>query len=627
MAKPEAGVKLSEYLTKHLFRDVTASLVNFAVSLPSSFAVPIASGFPPIVGFLTMIVGAFVVGPLSSCRYQISNAAATMIAVTWVVIDQQGVEVFGVVVLVAGVYQLLGAIFKWARWFGAISPSLVFGLMTGIGAIIALSQLLVILGTSSRGNGVDNLVAVARAVIALFGENRGQVASVVVGMLAAGLAFAWPRLPVRQLRIFPGTLAALIVATLVAHYGGLSVQRTHVSSDFFGHMRFIDLEVMKAVFDWKVLLAALPMAFLASTNSLLAATILDRVGQGKKTDFNRELFAQGVGNMVCGFVGCLSLEGATSKGVANVEAGAHSRVSVILMGVWALVMLTYFPIVLEMIPAVALSGVLFYISLRLMNLQAVKHLKQYGKGEVLIYIVTVTTMLVVDVSTGILVGFFVCLAKIVFTFSSDLEVVMEGKEDDDPLVMSLKGAATFLALPKLNEQVKRLPTNKRIRVSLDKVYHIDYGCAEFLTQWARRLEAHGGLLEVDWQRVRTLYATVRNLLERASDDGRGWLSIQTGPLAGNRYRLYQSNVIGRGVGADINLSEDGVSDQHACVFQSDEGEMVLVDMGSAGGTWVDSQRVERVELKAGLRFRIADTEFEYDPEDEDTSETKADSGS
>ena len=398
-----------------------------AIAVPTCIAVAIASGFPPIVGFLTALVGAFVTAIFSSCRFQVSGAAASMIAITWLVIDKQGVEVYGLIVLVAGIYQIAGSLLKCGRWFSAISPSLIYGMMTGIGFLIGSGQLLVVLGQSSRGNGISNVLVIPSALQKVFAGDRAGVASLLIGLLTVALLFVWNKIPIKRIR----------------------------SS--------LDLDIF---------VAALPIAFLASINSLLAATIIDQLREGKGTDYNRELLAQGIGNLCCGFIGCLPAEGAASKGVANVEAGARSRMAAVLPGLWIILLLSFLPQVLAAIPLVALAGILVHVGFRL---------AKHGKSVVGIYLVTSLTIISVDVLTGIGVGFLLALIKIVYTFSSDIEITV-GPVDDGSRV-AFKGAATFLALPQLNDLAESQPPEGNIHIDVEGLYHIDFACVDFLTKW------------------------------------------------------------------------------------------------------------------------------------------------
>jgi MFS superfamily sulfate permease-like transporter len=155
-----------------------------------------------------------------------------------------------------------------------------------------------------------------------------------------------------------------------------------------------------------------PEAFVASAETLLCAAAVDKLHRGPRTQYDRELAAQCVGNLLCGLLGALPMTGVVVRSAANVESGARTRAAAVLHGLWLLVFVCAFPFVLRWVPTAALAALLVYTGYNLVNPQAVRTLWKYGRGEVVIYAASVVTIVATDLLTGVLVGVGLSAAKL-----------------------------------------------------------------------------------------------------------------------------------------------------------------------------------------------------------------------
>ena len=162
---------------------------------------------------------------------------------------------------------------------------------------------------------------------------------------------------------------------------------------------------------------AVTIAVVASAETLLCATAVDKMHMGPRTRYDHELAAQGVGNMLCGVLGALPMTGVIVRSSANIEAGARTRASTILHGLWLLLFVSLLPDVLSMIPTSSLAAILVYTGYKLVDVKAIRNLWGFGKGEVFIYACTVVTIVMTDLLTGVLVGVALAVAKLLYTFS------------------------------------------------------------------------------------------------------------------------------------------------------------------------------------------------------------------
>jgi len=257
------------------------------------------------------------------------------------------------------------------------------------------------------------------------------------------------------------------------------------------------------------------LAFVASAESLLTATAADAMQQhAPRTRYDRELVAQGAGNLICGLLGALPMTGVIVRTSANIHAGGRTRASTVLHGLWLLVFAVLFPQVLRLIPIASLAAILVYTGWKLMNPKAVRALWQYGKGEAVIYAATLATIVIADLLTGILVGLGLALAKLLYTFS---HLAVRLAADNGRTVLYLNGAATFIRLPKLAAILQKVPASTELHVHFEELKYIDHGCMDLLINWEKQHEATGGRLVIDWESLTARFRPYGQ--DRGEDNG------------------------------------------------------------------------------------------------------------
>jgi MFS superfamily sulfate permease-like transporter len=266
-----------------------------------------------------------------------------------------------------------------------------------------------------------------------------------------------------------------------------------------------------------ILVGALSVAFIASAETLLCATAVDQMHAGERTKYDRELRAQGIGNAICGALGALPMTGVIVRSGANVEAGAKTRASAILHGVWLLLFVAVLPWTLGYIPLSALAAVLVFTGYKLAYPKIVPTLMRYGKGEVLIYIATVVTIVLTDLLTGVLTGLGLSLIKLLYSFSH-LEIVKDEKPGENRVDLYLKGSATLVRLPQLASELENLAPNTHVKVHIADLDYIDHACIDLLTSWDRQHRATGGSIEIEWEGLAQRYQARTGAGMKASRD-------------------------------------------------------------------------------------------------------------
>lgn len=485
---------------KSLKADFLASIVVFLVALPLCLGIAIASGIPPTAGILTGIIGGVIVGFLSGSPLQVSGPAAGLIVIVRDANDQFGAATLGVIILMAGAIQLVAGVVRLGHWFRAVSPAVINGMLAGIGVLIFASQFHVMVDDQPKGNGLDNLKSIPAALELIYNPELGASHHIAAGLgiFTILIIVLWKMAP-KKLQVVPGPLVAVVGATLVAvgfELADYGVRCVQLPDDLTGAIRWPAWADFQVLGDWHIWVTIAELALVASAETLLCASAVDQMQLSERTKYDRELAAQGFGNILCGIVGAAPMTGVIVRSAANVQAGARSRLSAILHGVWILLFVVAFPFVIEHIPTSSLAGVLVYTGYKLVNPASIRTLHQHGWIQVVIYFITLGVIVGVDLLTGIIVGIVLSLAKLLYTFSR-LRIRLEDGRDGEK-VLHLRGAATFIRLPILADILDALPPETKLRVNTERVTYIDHACQELLQNCEKRHSASGGSVEIDW---------------------------------------------------------------------------------------------------------------------------------
>ncbi|MBY0460949.1 MAG: SulP family inorganic anion transporter, partial [Gemmataceae bacterium] len=404
-----------------LVADFRASLVVFMVALPLCIAIARASGLPAETGVVSGIVGGVIVGLLSGSALSVSGPAAGLIVVTYDMVKTLGPDAFGLAVMIAGAGQLVAAALRLGVWFRAVSPAVVSGMLAGIGAVILGKQFHALFDAEAPDKILAAFAAIPQTVRAAVehGAFSGPVSAGFVGLLSLAVMALWKPLAPRRLQILPAAVVAVLVATLVVQAGGVQA-KTIDFGGLWGWARGNPLIAAPgfASFTTPALWAAvLVLSLIASAETLLCCTAVDSKHAGPRTRYNQELLAQGVGNMACGLVAALPITAVIVRGSVNVDAGARTRLSSVMHGVWLLVFALALPEVLRMVPVAALAGVLLFTGWKLLELPEVIRFWKQSRGEAFVYLVTAAAIVVTNLLEGVMIGVAVAAARLLWTFA------------------------------------------------------------------------------------------------------------------------------------------------------------------------------------------------------------------
>ncbi len=483
-------------------RDFLASGVVFLVALPLCMGIAVACGAPVMTGVITGIVGGIVVGLLAGCPLQVSGPAAGLIVIVAEIIREHGMVGLGMTVFLAGIIQLVAGVLKLGQVFRAVAPAVIHGMLAGIGVLIFASQFHMMVDDVPGRGGLMNLLTIPRAVWKglVPGEGTTHHWAAMIGVLTLVTLVFWKPLVPQKIKFIPAPLVAIVIASGLACVLGLPIHFIDVSDRLWESVTLPTMADFKALFGFPILISAVTVAIVASAETLLCATAVDKLqtGGGPRTNYDKELRSQGVGNIICGLLGALPMTGVIVRSSANVQAGAKSRYSAVLHGVWLLIFVAMLPSVLVMVPTSALAAVLVFVGYKLVNIKAVKDLLNYGKGEVAIYAVTLGTIVTFDLLSGVLAGIALSAAKLIYVFSR-LNVRVELDQAAARATMYLDGAATFLRLPRLATALESVPADSEFHVHFENLAYIDHACLDLLMSWEKQHVNAGGRLVIDWE--------------------------------------------------------------------------------------------------------------------------------
>ena len=487
---------------KFLGRDLTASIVVFLVAMPLCMGIAVASGVAPEKGLITGIIGGIVVGALAGSPLQVSGPAAGLAVIVFELVRDQGLSALGPILILAGAIQVVAGIFRLGGWFRAISPAVVHGMLAGIGVLIVVGQFHVLFDERPLSSGPENLAAMPGRLLGLSSDIRATELAFMLALVTIGAMVGWEKFRPKALRLLPGALVGVLAATLLTLIFGLDVAKVVVPESIIAAIAPPESGFVSRFMDPAILTAAVAIAFIASAETLLSAAAVDKMHDGVRTDYNKELRAQGVGNLLCGFAGSLPMTGVIVRSSANVQAGAVTRASAILHGIWILGFVALLPWLLRAIPMASLGAVLVVTGWRLVSLKHAKHLfKDYGVLPVAIWAVTLIMVVATDLLTGVLTGIALTVLELIPNLRR-LKLKVSEQRDGDAHAIELDGAATFVTLPKLSATLDRVPSNAPVRLDVSKLDAVDHTTAELLRDWFQRRKAAGNPVELRGQRGR-----------------------------------------------------------------------------------------------------------------------------
>ncbi|MFC9363683.1 SulP family inorganic anion transporter [Rhodococcus sp. NPDC057014] len=482
---PAPGPTRGERWRDNARYDLPASLVVFLVALPLSLGIAIASDAPIMAGLIAAIVGGAVAGSVGGAPLQVSGPAAGLTVVVAELVATFGWKATCAITVAAGFLQIIFGLSKIARAALAIAPVVVHAMLAGIGITIALQQIHVLLGGSSHSSTVENITQLPGQLIS------ARYGDVLVGAVVIVVLLFWKKTP-GKLKVLPGPLVAVVAATVLSLVLPFELDRITLDGSLFDA---VALPSMPEGPWLAVATGVLTVALIASVESLLSAVAVDKMHGGTRSEFNRELVGQGSANMVSGLIGGLPVTGVIVRSSTNVAAGAKTRASAVLHGVWILVFAALLTALVEQIPMAALAGLLIVIGIQLVKMA---HLRTARRtGDLWVYGVTVAGVVFLNLLEGVIIGLALAVVLLLWrVIHPRMRAEPIGSEDSGRWRVTVEGSCSFLSMPALTGLLAKVPAGAHVTVEL-AVDFLDHAMFEAIDDWKRHYENNGGTVVID----------------------------------------------------------------------------------------------------------------------------------
>lgn len=465
--------------------DIPSSIVVFLVAIPLCLGIALASGAPMMSGLIAGIVGGIVVASFSGSNLSVSGPAAGLTTIVLAAIAQLGsYEAFLCAVVLGGFFQILLGIFR-AGTIGHFFPSAVIkGMLSAIGLILILKQIPHALGYDKDFEGDESFIQAdgentfSEILNALNYLSPGAILISVVSIIVLVM---WDRNSIKNhgfLKFVPGPLLVVIFgvaanAIFQASIPSLAISAEHLvtlpgASEFFRQMTFPDFSHFG---NPDVYIVAVTLALVASLESLLSIEAADKLDEFKRiTPLNRELRAQGIGNMVSGLIGGLPVTAVIVRSSANINAGARTKASAIMHGLLLLTAVLAIPSILSLIPLSALAAILIVTGFKLTKPALYRQMFRKGWDQFLPFVITIVAILLTNLLIGIFIGIAVGLFFVLKTnFHEAISVI----KDANNYLLRLNKDVTFLNKALLRRTFERIPDNTTLIIDGGNSMFID----------------------------------------------------------------------------------------------------------------------------------------------------------
>ncbi len=478
--------------------DILSGVVVFLVALPLCLGIALASGAPLFAGIIAGVIGGIVVGLLSHSQLSVSGPAAGLTAIVLVAISSLGsYQTFLLAVVLAGIMQILLGIAKAGTISNYFPSNVIEGMLTAIGVIIILKQLPHAIGYDvdnegdfffiETGTGHNTFSAIIDAV------NYSHLGAIIVTLVSLGILIAFTKVAfLKNLKVVPGALVAVIAGVVInevfkASGSSLAISQEHLVNlpvpkslnDFIGQF---SLPNFAAIQNPQVWIVAATIAAVASIETLLCIEAADKLDPLKRyTSSNRELFAQGTGNILSGLIGGMPMTSVIVRTSANINSGGRTKVATIAHGVFLLLAVVSIPTILNRIPLACLAAVLLMIGYKLASPTVFRHMWQSGKYQFVSFIVTVVAVVFTDLLKGVAIGLVV---SVFYILRANLKLAYFFKKKDhhegEIITIKLAQEVSFLNKAAIKQTINHLPANSKLVIDASDSFYIDHDVLQLI---------------------------------------------------------------------------------------------------------------------------------------------------
>ncbi|MFN0083036.1 MAG: SulP family inorganic anion transporter [Ferruginibacter sp.] len=473
---------------KSIGSDLPAALVVFLVAIPLCLGIAVASGLNEFSGIIGGIVGGIVVGMISGSNLSVSGPAAGLTAiVSGAVLKLPAVEAFFLAVVIAGAFQILMGIFKLGIIGDYIPNSVIKGMLAAIGIILILKQLPHLVGYDKNFEGDETFIQVSgeNTFSALINSlNYITPLAILIGIIGLAILIFYETEYIKSKKIFQllsGPLVVVIVGILLHYFlsdipsvlANREAQLVNIpiANNMNEFISFFHLPNWSFISKKDVWFTAVTLALVASLETLLGLEAADKLDPLKRfSPPNRELVAQGVGNIVSGMLGGLPLTSVIVRSSANVNSGAKTKMSTIFHGILILVCVAFLPGVLNLIPKAALAAILIFTGYKLAKISIFKDYYRKGWEQFVPFVVTIIAIVLTDLLRGVLIGLAI---GIFYIIRSNFRTTIFTTSENNHHLIRLRKDISFFSKARLKQLLENLPEHASVILDLTKAEFID----------------------------------------------------------------------------------------------------------------------------------------------------------
>ncbi len=487
-------------LFANLKSDFASGLVVFLVALPLCLGIALASGAPLFSGIIAGVVGGIVVGYLSKSHISVSGPAAGLTAIVLTAITDLGAfNIFLTAVVLAGVMQLLLGFIKAGSISNYFPTNVIEGMLAGIGVIIILKQI-------PHAFGYDPDFVGDEAFFQSDGQNTFselfqvfnhiQLGSILITLVSLAILILWNKVEfLKKIKLIPPALVAVIVSIILNEFfiqssSNFAILKEHlvslpVPTSLEEFKNIIITPDFSALSNSKVWIVGITIAVVASIETLLCIEAADRMDAQKRyTDTNVELKAQGIGNILSGFIGGLPMTSVVVRTSANNAAGAKSKMSAIIHGILLLISVLAIPIILNKIPLATLAAVLLLVGYKLANPKVIIHFWKRGKYQFVPFIATFLGVVFTDLLKGVALGIVI---SIIFVLKGNLKRAYNFRKeeyaDGDVIHIDLAQEVSFLNKAAIKSTLMAIPENSKVIINAEDTVYIAHDILDLIREF------------------------------------------------------------------------------------------------------------------------------------------------
>lgn len=486
-------------MTPKFSKDALAGLIVFLIALPLCLGIAQASGAPLFSGIVAGVIGGIVVGFFSKSSLSVSGPAAGLIAIVVSAMQALGsFQIFMCAIIIAGALQLILGLAKAGTIANYFPSNVIEGMLAGIGLTIIIKELPNAVGFVKGGQGggmadADDGFQWSDISDAL---QRIEPAAAIISVIGITILALWATRGFRRLALVPAGLLVVLVGTglnelFIATGHGMALEPSHLvhlpipatATDFINQFSLPDFHGFTM---WSVWKTGAIIAVVASIETLLCIEATDQMDPHKRfTSGNAELRAQGIGNMLSGFIGGLPITSVIVRSSANINAGAESKRSTIIHGTLLLVCAAAIPALLNHIPKAALSAVLLFTGYRLCRPSVFKHMWHGGMSQFVPFVVTVLSVVLLDLLKGVGIGLAI---SIFYMLRQNLRIPFfyqrSAYSGGDVITLTLSQEVSFLNKAAIKETLKQIPNGSAVIIDASQTQYIDFDVLDVIRDFA-----------------------------------------------------------------------------------------------------------------------------------------------